>query len=419
MSVLLLAADYYGTLAAVRCLGRAGVLVFAADESPKARSLFSRYTHEKLTHPPIGDTARFLDWLMDFGRKHPNTVLYPTNDHLAWLFADHQAQLSRVFQTYQPTEDVILTLLDKKRLSDACMAVGIDTPRTLYAESDAALARVKREATYPLLIKPRTQIFLETGVKGSMVQTEGELDAELVRYRERVRFNRVLTDKHPDIARPLFQEYLTAAETSIFSMSGFVTREGELLVRASMKVLQRPRKVGIGLCFEGRAIEPALKEQLAALCKHLGYFGAFEVEFIVDGDRRLLIDFNPRFFSQMAFDVARGVPIPWLMYCAARGDTAALDKALAAARSEPENIDHGYCHQTILDLVLTLQGASGQMSRADIRRWRSWVKEHRGKLTDAVRDPEDRMPGIVDAVGWVQHFAKHPRSFVRDFVLNR
>ena len=419
MSVLLLAASYYGTLAAVRCLGRAGIEVYAGDETAKGAALRSRFVRERLVHPPIAEPARFIEWLVDFGKKHPDTVLYPTNDHLAWLLAAHDAELSKVFFTYQPRESVILTLLDKKRLSDACAAVGIDTPRTLYAADDADVLRVKKEASYPLLIKPRTQIFLDGGIKGSMVHAAADLDAELARYMQLVHFNKVLTDKHPDIVRPLFQEYLTAAETSIFSMSGFVTKDGELYARASMKVLQRPRKVGIGLCFEGRAIEPALQEKLTALCKHVGYHGAFEVEFIADGDRRLLIDFNPRFFSQMAFDVARGVPIPRLMYHAARGDKAALDGALAAARRETEHTDHGYCHKTMLDLVLTLQGASGRMSRAEVKKWRTWMTDRRGKLTDAVRDSDDRKPGIVDAATWVTHFAKHPRSFVRDFVLNR
>jgi len=419
MSVLLLAASYYGTLAAVRCLGRAGVTVYAGDDNDRGAAMASRFVREKLIHPPLTEPARFLEWLIDFGKKHPDTVLYPTNDHLAWLLAAHNEELSKVFLTYQPHEDVILTLLDKKRLSDACAQVGIDTPRTLYAENDAALADVKKNATYPLLIKPRTQIFLDGGIKGSMVHAAADLDAELQRYMQLVHFNSVLTDKHPDIVRPLFQEYLTAAETSIFSMSGFVTKEGELFARASMKVLQRPRKVGIGLCFEGRAIEPALQEKLTALCKHVGYHGAFEVEFIADGDKRLLIDFNPRFFSQMAFDVSRGVPIPLLMYHAARGDKSKLDAALAAARRETEHTDHGYCHKTMLDLVLTLQGASRRMSGAEIKKWRTWVKERRGKLTDAVRDSDDMKPGLVDSATWVKHFAKHPRSFVRDFVLNR
>jgi hypothetical protein len=29
------------------------------------------------------------------------------------------------------------------------------------------------------------------------------------------------------------------------------------------------------------------------------------------------------------------------------------------------------------------------------------------------------MPALVDAAAWVRHFARHPRSFVRSFVLNR
>jgi hypothetical protein len=62
---------------------------------------------------------------------------------------------------------------------------------------------------------------------------------------------------------------------------------------------------------------------------------------------------------------------------------------------------------------------SGQMSKDDVRHWRRWYDEHRSTATDAVRDPDDRMPAVIDAASWVQHFAKHPRSFVRSFVLNR
>ena len=73
----------------------------------------------------------------------------------------------------------------------------------------------------------------------------------------------------------------------------------------------------------------------------------------------------------------------------------------------------------MLDLVLTLQGMSGQMSKGDVRHWREWYRDHRSATTDAVRDPDDRMPAVVDAAQWVQVFARHPRAFVRSFVLNR
>jgi predicted ATP-grasp superfamily ATP-dependent carboligase len=202
-------------------------------------------------------------------------------------------------------------------------------------------------------------------------------------------------------------------------VSGFVTKDGQFVARAAMKVLQRPRKVGIGLCFEGRVVEEGLAEKLAALCKKIGYYGAFESEFIADGERRLLIDFNPRFYSQMGFDVARGLPLPLLLWHAARGDDAALAAEIERARAWKPTGGEVYCHKTMLDLVLTLQGLSGQMSRDEVKKWRKWYRDHRRDATDAVRDPDDRMPSVVDTAQWVQHFAKHPRSFVRSFVLNR
>lgn len=419
MRALLLAADYYGTLAAARCYGKNGVAVTMADENPRARGMYSRYVDEKVVHPSLSDPRALVDWLVAFGEKHPGTLLYPPNDHMAWLFAENRERLSKAFLTYQPDETAIITLLDKARLHDACAAVGIEVPETHALGEAGADAPIVGELRWPVLLKPRTQVFMEGGVKGLIVEDRAALAGELARYRSQAAFNRVLTDRHPGIAEPMVQEYLTVAETSIFSVSGFVTKEGEIVARAAMKVLQRPRKVGIGLCFEGRPIEQPVFDKLVSLCKHVGYWGAFESEFIVDGDRRLLIDFNPRFYSQMGFDVARGLRLPLLVMHAAAGDSAALSAEMDRARAWKATGDEIYCHKTMLDLVLALQGLSGQMSLADVRHWRSWYSKHKQAATDAVRDPEDPKPARVDTVQWVQHFARHPRSFVRSFVLNR
>jgi D-aspartate ligase len=416
MSVLLLGADYYGTLAAAREFGRAGLKVTMADENRQARGLYSRHVSEKLVHPPLSNPQALVDWLVDWGTKNPGTLLYPPNDHLSWLFGAERERLSKVFAMYSPGEAAVFTLLDKKRLHEACGEIGIDVPKTLGVE---ALDAVK---TFPQLVKPRTQVYLTTGIKGFIAQDAAELASEVKRFQELVAFDPVLTARHPDIAEPMFQEYLTAAETSIFSLSGFVTEDGEIVARGAMKVLQRPRKVGIGLCFEGRPLvgeEARLVERIAALCKRVGYYGAFESEFIVDGDRRLLIDFNPRFYSQMGFDIARGLSLPLLVWHSARGDRTKVDEELGRARAWQATGREVYCHKTMLDLVLGLQGLSGQMTRDEVRRWRSWYSTHQATATDAVRDPHDQMPAVIDAAQWVRHFARHPRSFVRSFILNR
>jgi len=409
--VLLLGADYYGTLAAARCYGKNGLDVVMADDNENGRALYSKYVREKLVHPPLSRPKELVDWLVDWGRKNPGTLLYPPNDHLSWLFAAEKERLSKSFLMFSPSESAIITLLDKARMHEACASVGIDFPET---------REVSQTTTkWPVLLKPRTQVFLESGIKGFIVQDEATLASELARFRQLVKFNSVLVDKHPDVVEPMVQEYLTAAETSIFSVSGFAASDGTIVARAAMKVLQRPRKVGIGLCFEGRAIEQVLVDKLSALCKKIGYAGTFESEFIADGDKRLLIDFNPRFYSQMGFDIARGIPLPMLVWYAAKGDQAKLDEELAKARAWRATGDERYCHKTMLDLVLTLQGLSGQMSLGDVRHWKRWHRDHQNMVTDAVRDSDDPKPARIDAAMWVKHFAKHPRSFVRSFVLNR
>jgi hypothetical protein len=184
-----------------------------------------------------------------------------------------------------------------------------------------------------------------------------------------------------------------------------------------MKILQRPRRVGIGLCFETCALEEPLVAKLAALCRQVGYAGVFEAEFVIAGDRRLLIDFNPRFYSQMGFEVARGLQLPLLVWRAARGEEPA-----AGGRAALRDRDVGiYCHKGMLDLILALQRLSGRMSRDEVRSWRSWYRRasSAGSATDAVRDPDDPKPAWVDGASWIGGFARHPRSFVNGFVLNR
>ncbi len=411
--VLLLGADYYGTLAAAREFGRRGVRVVMADEHRGGRALFSKYVAERLVHPPLSRARELVDWLLDWGTQHRGYVLYPPNDALAWLISAERDKLSQAFLLVSPPETTLISLLDKVRLHEACRSVGIQVPRTVVP------SHTTERVPFPVLIKPRSQTFLASGIKGFLAHDEAELSRELERFRALVSFDRVLMDRHPEIAEPMVQQYLPEAETNILSVSGFMTSTHDLVVRGAVKVLQRPRKVGIGLCFEGSAVEPTLIEALRKLGAHLGYEGAFEAEFIVRGKERLLIDFNPRYYSQLAFDLARGMSIPMLVFLAATRNREAFAQEFEQARAWTSDGREAYCHQTMLKLVLTLQSLSGSMSRADVAHWRAWQSERAATMTDAVRDREDSMPALIDTARWAREFARHPRSFVRSYILNR
>jgi hypothetical protein len=71
------------------------------------------------------------------------------------------------------------------------------------------------------------------------------------------------------------------------------------------------------VCFECAPLE--LVERIATLCRRIRYRGVFVVEFIEDGDRALLLEFNARFYAEMGFGTARGMPLPILDCLAALG----------------------------------------------------------------------------------------------------
>src|ERR1700677_1097569 len=88
---------YHGTLAAVRCLGHAGLPVVMADEAAFAPALWSRYVVSRHRSPPVRPLAPFVDWLIELGKRTPGRVLYATSDDLAWAFAERSEELRRHF----------------------------------------------------------------------------------------------------------------------------------------------------------------------------------------------------------------------------------------------------------------------------------------------------------------------------------
>jgi len=393
--VLLTTADFYGTMAAVRCLGRAGIPVTIAESRLLAPARWSRYVKQRLRCPPADQPEAFIEWLLAFGRKQPGHVLYASSDDMAWLFARHQDRLRESFALDVPSPEAMERLLDKEKLYDHCRRVGIAVHETWLPASPAALDALVPSLSFPLLIKPRTQVFLRGHAKGDRIDRAEDLAAHYAAFEAQNAYAPSFPFASEE-GHPLLQAYLTEAAEGIYSLAGFIAEGGEHAVfRASNKVLQRPRRLGIGLCFEAAAVDPALSASVVRLCQEVGYHGVFEVEFIKTASgRHLLIDFNPRFYSQMAFEIARAQQ--------------------AMAHESPI-----YCHRALLALLVTSQVVSGRMSRSEARAWRSWYRDRGSEARiDAVADRGDRLPALVDLAlhGWIT--ARHPRAFMRSVVLD-
>jgi D-aspartate ligase len=413
---LLMMPAYHGTLAAVRNLGRHGVPITTADPQRFTRAGWSKYTTESVRCPPIRETERFLDWLITFGREREPHVLLPTCDDTAFLYALHREELAKYFYLAIPKVDVLHGLLNKRLLMERAREVGIITPQSWTPHTSEDVARLARDARFPLLIKPTTQVLFDPRSKGVMVE-ERERFVQTYERLARDSYGRALRDYDSSVTRPIVQEFFAeAASTGVYSICGHA-RDGRIVAsRSARKVLQWPRRLGIGVCFEAAAMEPELLQSLGRLIARVGFSGTFEAEFVQDAGRHLLIDFNPRFYSQMGFDVARGLPLPLMAYEDALGRT--LGTELPASNGTGSGIK-AYAHGAAFKVLLHAQRASGALSKDEQRKWLAWYEEHGSTRVDAVVDTDDRVPELIDIMNIARDVARHPLRFVNVIALNR
>lgn len=416
--VLLTMPTYGGTLAAARCLGAHGISVTMAGETLLAPAYWSRHVSRRVRCPDPFETERFYQWLIDFGKREPvRHVLYPTCDDLAWLFASRAEELGTYFRLYAPGVATILDLLDKKALYFASKKAGVGVVPTEFPRDRREALEMARELAFPMLLKPRTQIQFP-GHKGLIVDRFDQFTAAYDRFVSGA-WPPACGEFVKGVEIPMLQEYLPQANDGIYSVAGFMGRaHQQIAVRASHKILQRPRRIGVGLCFEEATVDHEVLERLVRLCRTSGYYGVFEAEFVPRGTQRLLIDFNPRFYGQMGFEVERQLPLGYLAWLGAMGDEAGVDREIAAAREWREGRGYAYYDSFFLGLHLFAQGVSGRTPLPDVQRWRRWKRDHRRSqlLVDAVGRDDDPVPRFVAATREVYQAIRHPRSFVLDIL---
>ena len=413
--ILFCNAAYGGTLAAMRSLGRAGVPLITVDPSMLAPGRYSRFSALHLSCPPFEMTGALVEWLLRLGRSGPRRVLYATSDAVSFALARHRDELQPYFHLYQPDLDAIMGILDKGALLQHARNAGFDTPETWLPQSAEDAARIARDVGDTLLIKPRSQLAVRNYSKGVVIEAgAGDVHAAYDGMMRLGAHDGNFAKQYPAAMLPMLQRYHSEGAQIVFSLSGFRDVTGRLVsMRGTHKVLQRPRRLGVGLCFEEAKIPPELAESAVRLCESIGYYGIFEIEFILSAGRALLIDFNGRFYNQIAFDIARGMDLPAIAYAAATGNTQELERLVSDAATRTETGEIVYCDRFGLAVTIFAQRAFGTMSPDEANHWRQWRKAHRGKIVDSVYDAADPLPAFVAVARQVLNAVRHPRSFVR------
>jgi D-aspartate ligase len=416
---LLCNASYYGTLAAVRSLGRCGIPVTTVDPDAFVCSRYSRYAKQHLNCPPFEMTEQWIEWLFRLGRSGPRRAIYATSDAVSFALARYRVELGEVFDLYQPSFEAVMSILDKGQLLQHAKAVGMGTPDTWAPESVDDAVRIVRRAGGKIVIKPRTQLAIKSYIKGAVIDaacTDGR--AEYERLLQPGAHDAKFARQHPEIMFPLLQRYMPQAMDKVLSVSGFRDISGvHMVTRGANKVLQQPRQLGIGLCFEEADVPAGLAQQVSDLCARIGYYGAFELEFIESKEGPQLIDFNGRFYNQLAFDIGRGLDLPGLVYAGATGGPDAVARVMATIPRADQKGELAFSNSFGLAAMFRVQNALGRISDEEATRWRDWHAAHQGRVVDAVRDASDPLPVYVDRFRRCWKAIRHPRGFVFNTVL--
>jgi D-aspartate ligase len=413
-SVLLMSGASGGTIAAVRHLCASGFDVGIVSSQRLCAAAWSNSVSRTYSGPPENESGLLLKRLLEIGAANPGQILLPTSDQTAWLYTVNAALLRKYFVVYQPQIATLRRIVDKKLLAEAVAGAGLDVLPIWDPQNLKELSDLLDRLPYPILIKPRSHVHRRSKDKGVFISSKPEV---ISRYENYLLLEQSGVESDPLLlgtGRPILQPFVPVGREGVHSITGFIDQTGKFFVtRHSTKVFQRSPPLGIGICFESLPAAPSLSKAIYRLCRDIGYFGIFEVEFVCSNGKWMVIDFNPRMFHQIGMDIARGVPLPLLACLDAAGKTVALRDTIAAAHSHSEDEKVVLCDRFLFHAFLLAQTLTSRMSSQDRNCWRAWMKRHDVRAIDIVSDRSDVMPAIIHALTEISVGLKGIPRFLR------
>lgn len=312
--VVLLGANFYAALGAIRTLGRRGVPVYALDyHFPTAYALSSRYVTAKILCPDINREEEALAFfLLQLGRDFPEKpVLMATADSYALLISRHAKELANYYRFPDLPAGLLEKIIDKKGLNDLAREHNLKTPLTFTVDHESDHRAIARAIPYPCIIKPAlshkfVKVFRQ---KCLIAENENELESALQKARS-------------SALEVMVQEIVPGFDDQMYVFDVYINRQGRATHTFSgQKLRQFPINFGSSTLthqfYDRRLIETGLEYM-----KRLGYRGYGEIEFKKhpQSGEYCMIEINARLSTlNILFDKC-GVEFTYIMYRDLIGD---------------------------------------------------------------------------------------------------
>lgn len=304
--VLITDAEQRSGAAACQILRRAGYRVGAACIARPAPGQWSRFCEARfsLSDPRHGGEQRFIAELVEIVDEGDFAVVMPGADVSVLALSRHREAFEGRIDLGLPPSDAVEACVSKVNLDEASSDAGLAPPKTLVCETAEDAFTAASELGFPVLLKPRSNVFEQNG---ALTDPASFLARDAAALEERL----------PDFGFPCLMQRRESGP--LVSFAG-VFAEGRLLGSVISRYRRTwPPEAG-SVSFSETVTAPAsLVDRVGSFLETVGWQGIFELELIERGPESFgAIDFNPRLYGSLALAARAGVPLPaiwcdWLL----------------------------------------------------------------------------------------------------------
>ena len=367
---------HHGGLALARSAGRLGIPVHGLHESRWAPAARSRYDRGGPRHPGAVGDDRWVEELLELGRRLGRAVLVPIDDDAVVLVADHADALRETFVFAENSPELIRQLSDKAEMHRLCTELDIPTPACRFPTSMDDIESYAATGGFPVAVK-QIAAWVPTNVPDARSVAIAHTPEEL-----RSAYAEMESPERPNV---LLQEYIPGGPETVWIFNGYFDADSECRVGfTGRKLRSRGPNTGpavLGLC----APNPDVDEATRRLMKAVGYRGILDIGYRYDAadGRYKLLDINPRLGGTFRLFVdANGLDVARALYLDLTGQPVPPAEAVEGRRwmDEPHDLF-----------------TSAQMARAGELGFRQWLRSLRGVDELAWYASDDPLPFLLVA----------------------
>lgn len=289
-------------LAVIRSLGRGGVQVHLACDTPDPILARSRYLFKTHVLPPYtGPESAWVAAMCDLIKRERFDLVMPCTDWDTLLCHQHRQTLERHARLYVPNAKAFEILSSKDRTSRWARKVNVRTPREITITTRQQAEQALKTFGYPVVLKPRQTFQLDNPgcyQQVAKAYSVSEFHAQLEKLQQ-----------SGDV---VVQENFIGTGTGV----ELLMNQGHALLAFQHARVHEPMRGGPSSYRKSVSLSRELLEASLKILAPLNYTGVAMVEFKVNEQSNdwVFIEVNPRFWGSLPLTTVAGADFPMALF---------------------------------------------------------------------------------------------------------